>query len=207
MADLRDREVAVSDKNDDRMGPSGRRARSKDSLYLEVGGSKDVYNVTINFDSTQGHWCEKFSGDRCHGNGNGKSRTYGKPSERNKRNPQHWCKHVQAAMSATDMLAEAQERTAIAFGAPRTARLVEAPRAVVAPVVVEAPRAVVAPVVVEAPHASARERLAALDAERERLVAEVAADEKAAELRTAIAELINVHGKVSIAEALNEAAA
>ena len=58
MADLRDREVAVSDKNDERMGPSGRRARSAKSFYLEVGGSKDTYNVTVNFEhrTPSGQW-------------------------------------------------------------------------------------------------------------------------------------------------------
>jgi hypothetical protein len=116
MADLKDREVAVSEKNDTRMGPSGRRARSADSFYLLVGGSSCAYDVTVNFEGTNGHWCQKETGERCHGNGNGKSRTYGKPPQRDKRNPIEWCKHVQAALADTEALAEAQERTAIAFG-------------------------------------------------------------------------------------------
>jgi hypothetical protein len=92
MADLRDREVAVSEKNDSRMGPSGRRARSASSFYLEVGGSSDTYNVTVNFDSKNGHWCETLAGARCHGNGNGKGQKYGPPQQRDKRDPQQWCK-------------------------------------------------------------------------------------------------------------------
>ena len=87
MADLRDREVAVSDKNDTRMGPSGRRARSADSFYLLVGGSRDTYNVTVNFESKNGHWCETLAGKRCHGNGNGKGQKYGPPQGRDKRLP------------------------------------------------------------------------------------------------------------------------
>ncbi len=116
MADLRDREVAVSDKNDSRTGPSGRRARSAQSFYLEVGGSRDTYNVTINFDSANGHWCETVAGNRCHGNGNGKGQKYGPPQKRDKRNPEEWCKHVQAALADTEALGEAQDRTAKAFG-------------------------------------------------------------------------------------------
>ena len=116
MADLRDREVAVSDKNDSRTGPSGRRARSASSFYLEVGGSADTYNVTVNFDSKNGHWCETLAGARCHGNGNGKGQKYGPPQQRDKRDPNMWCKHVQAALADTEALGEAQDRTAKAFG-------------------------------------------------------------------------------------------
>ena len=185
MADLRDREVAVSDKNDTRMGPSGRRARSADSFYLEVGGSRDTYNVTVNFESKNGHWCETLDGKRCHGNGNGKGQKYGPPQGRDKRNPVEWCKHVSAALADTEALAEAQERTAIAFGkAPRKAEA-SAP-------VVEAPA-----------DTGAADRLTALNAEREALLAEIAAEEQIAELRTAIAALIEKHG----AEAVRTAAA
>ena len=155
MADLRDREVAVSEKNDSRMGPSGRRARSRDSFYLMVGGSRDTYNVTINFESKNGHWCETLDGRRCHGNGNGKGQKYGPPQTRDKRDPQQWCKHVAAALADTEKLAEAQERTARAFGEGRKPEPTPEP--------VKA-----APVVSEA-----RSRLAALEAERAALLAEL----------------------------------
>ncbi len=156
MADLRDREVAVSDKNDSRTGPSGRRARSASSFYLEVGGSKDTYNVTVNFDAKNGHWCETIAGARCHGNGNGKGQKYGPPQSRDKRNPEEWCKHVQAALADTEALGEAQDRTAKAFG-----RVADSFKPSPEPV---APKA--EPVI-----ASARERLAAIEAEKAAIVA------------------------------------
>ena len=157
MADLRDREVAVSEKNDSRMGPSGRRARSADSFYLLVGGSRDTYNVTVNFDSKNGHWCETVAGSRCHGNGNGKGQKYGPPQRRDKRDPQQWCKHVQAALAATEMLAEAQERTAKAFGQAAKPE----------------PKPVAKPEPTPTVTANARERLAAIEAEKAAIVAEV----------------------------------
>ncbi len=182
MADLRDREVAVSDKNDTRMGPSGRRARSADSFYLEVGGSRDSYNVTVNFESKNGHWCEKFDGARCHGNGNGKGQKYGPPQTRDKHDPAQWCKHVQAALAATEMLAEAQERTARAFGAaparkpePKLERIVRKTTVT----------------------GDARKRLAELEAEAEALRSTV--------VREAVAALISEHGREAVAEAIKAA--
>ncbi len=140
------------------MGPSGRRARSAQSFYLEVGGSKDTYNVTVNFDSKNGHWCETLGGARCHGNGNGKGQKYGSPQSRDKRNPIEWCKHVQAALADVEALGEAQDRTAKAFG-----RVAESFKPKAEPV---APKA--DPVV-----ANARERLAAIDAEAAAIRADV----------------------------------
>jgi hypothetical protein len=129
---------------------------------LEVGGSSDTYNVTVNFDSKNGHWCEKESGARCHGNGNGKGRRYGPPQSRDKRNPEEWCKHVQAALADTEALAEAQDRTAKAFG--RVADSFKPkPEPKPAPV---APKA--DPIV-----ANARERLAAIEAEAAAIRADV----------------------------------
>ena len=168
MADLRDREVAVSDKNDSRMGPSGRRARSADSFYLEVGGSSDVYNVTINFDNKNGHWCETVAGARCHGNGNGKGQRYGPPQSRNKRDAQQWCKHVQAALADVEALAEAQDRTAKAFG-----KVAESYKPKPEP----KPEPV-APKVVEPVVANARERLAEIEAEAAVLRSKVEVTEK-----------------------------
>ncbi len=178
MADLRDREVAVSDKNDSRNGPSGRRARSADSFYLLVGGSSDVYDVTVNFDSKNGHWCQTVAGSRCHGNGNGKGRKYGPPQSRDKRNPIEWCKHVQAALADTEALAEAQERTAKAFGG--------------AVIVTPTPEPVaVAPTVT----ASARERLAAIEAEKAAIVAS---------LNGKLADLLGEFGAEAVYAAIDE---
>jgi hypothetical protein len=158
MADLRDREVAVSDKNDSKMGPSGRRARSAQSFYLLVGGSRDVYDVTVNFDSKNGHWCQTIAGDRCHGNGNGKGQKYGPPQQRDKHDPQQWCKHVQAALADTEALGEAMERTAKAFGAP-VIEVEPTPEPVAKP----------APTVT----ANARQRLAEIEAEAAAIRADV----------------------------------
>lgn len=191
MADLRDGEVAVSEKNDSATGPSGRRARSASSFYLLVGGSRDVYDVTVNFDSKNGHWCQKESGDRCHGNGNGKGRKYGPPQGRDKRNPQEWCKHVQAALANTEALAEAQERTARAFGRGNPLPLVQTAEG-------HRVRPVAAPGSLAA---DARQRLADLEGEAFTLRQEIEAD-KAGELRKALAALVADHGF----EAVNDAA-
>jgi hypothetical protein len=142
------------------MGPSGRKKRSEDSLYLLVGGSSCAYDVTVNFETANGHWCQKETGERCHGNGNGKARTYGIPSARDKHNPIHWCKHVQAALAATEALAEASDRTAKAFGR-KAERIAATPK--------PAPVAKPAPTVT----ASARDRLAAIEAEAAAIRADV----------------------------------
>ena len=184
MADLRDREVAVSEKNDSTQGPSGRRARSADSLYLLVGGSSDVYDVTVNFESKNGHWCQTVAGSRCHGNGNGKGRKYGPPQSRDKRNPIEWCKHVQAALAATEALAEASDRTAKAFG---QAPVKAAPKAEAAPVAKPAPTVT----------ASARERLAAIEAEKAAIVAS---------LNGKLADLFGEFGADAVKAAIADAA-
>jgi hypothetical protein len=179
MADLRNNETMVGPKNDSVMGPAGTRKRSRDSLYMLVGGSSDVYDVTVNFESANGHWCQKESGARCHGNGNGKSRTYGKPSERDKRNPQHWCKHVKAALADVEGLAEAEERTARAFGEATTATVIVKPAR---PAFEEKAEPVKG-------EPTARERLAVVEAEHARLREEVEAEETA-EIRDAISALV-----------------
>ena len=183
MADLRDREVAVSEKNDSRMGPSGRRARSADSFYLLVGGSRDTYNVTVNFDSKNGHWCETVGGKRCHGNGNGKGQKYGPPQSRDKRNPVEWCKHVQAALADTEALGEAQDRTAKAFG-----RVADSFK----PTPTPTPEPVAVPTVT----ANARERLAAIEAEKAAIVAEVGGK---------VAALVSEYGAEAVKAAIEAA--
>ena len=193
MADLRNNETMVGPKNDSRMGPSGKKARLRSSLYMLVGGSSDVYDVTVNFDSTNGHWCQKESGARCHGNGNGKSRTYGPPPQRDKRNPEHWCKHVKAALADVEGLAEAEERTARAFGESTTATVkVHAPKPAFDNEPVKAEK-------------TARERLAEIEAEADTL-RETLAAEKAVELREAVAALLKRWDYYEIKDALKDAA-
>jgi hypothetical protein len=166
------------------MGPSGRKKRSEDSLYLLVGGSRDVYDVTVNFETKNGHWCQTVAGSRCHGNGNGKGQKYGPPQSRDKHNPIEWCKHVQAALAATEALAEASDRTAKAFGrkADRIAATVAKPVAKPAPV---------APSIT----ASARERLAAIEAEKAAIVAS---------LNGKLADLLGEFGADAVYAAIDE---
>jgi hypothetical protein len=187
MAGLRNGETMVSDKNDSRMGPSGTRARNRNSAFLVVGGSSCDYDVTVNFETKNGHWCQKTTGERCHGNGNGKGQKYGPPQSRDKRNPIEWCKHVQAALAATENLSEAFDRTAAAFG--ETPKAI-APKAEPTPEPV-APKA--EPVV-----AGARERLAALEAEAAALRATVEVGEK-------VAALIGEYGAEAVKAAIKAA--
>lgn len=189
MADLRDLETMVGPKNDSAMGPSGKKARERTSLYMLVGGSSDVYDVTVNFETANGHWCQKESGARCHGNGNGKGQKYGPAQQRDKHDPQQWCKHVQAALADVEGLAKAAERTAIAFG--ETPRKVEAKPE---PVTVQAKPE---PVKAE----SAADRLRKLEAEAESLREQVRAEE-GAELREAVSDLIERFDFNRVREAL-----
>jgi hypothetical protein len=189
MADLRNNEVAVNfEKNARTMGPSGRRKRSKDSAYLLVGGSSDIYDVTVNFEGKAGHWCEKEGGKYCFGNnGAGKNGKYGPPNQRDTRDPLQWCKHVKAALAATEQLAEAQEITAQAFGKTMPRKL---------EVVVHPPKpAFGAPApATESPREVSLKRLLELEAEAKSLREAYIADDPTG-LRAAIASLIETHGK------------
>ena len=187
MADLSNGETMVGPKNDSKMGPSGKKARLRTSLYMLVGGSSDVYDVTVNFESTNGHWCQKESGARCHGNGNGKGQKFGPPSGRDKHDPNHWCKHVKAAMADVEGLAEAEERTAVAFGERARTATVTVKPAVPA---------------FEAPQDDARARLAALEAEKATLLASIEAEEQTGKLRKAVASLIAEHGAEAVRKAV-----
>ena len=119
MAHLRSGEVAVDrEANLSIYGPSGTRKRKATSCYLLVGGSSNTYKVTI---STEGaHFCVDHAGSPCKGNTHGKARKYGPVNVRNTQNPAEWCKHVAGAMASPEMIAEAQEITASAFGATPT---------------------------------------------------------------------------------------
>lgn len=182
MADLRNGETMVGPKNDSAMGPSGTRKRSRSSLYMLVGGSSDTYDVTVNFETKNGHWCQKESGERCHGNGNGKGQKYGPPQTRDKHDPQQWCKHVQAALADVEGLAEAEERTARAFG-ERPAKA--------------EPKAEPKPA-----KGSAADRLAELEAEKAELLKAIEAEEQTGKLRAAVKALIEEHGAEAVRKAV-----
>jgi hypothetical protein len=194
MADLRDRETMVGPKNDSKMGPSGTRKRARTSLYMLVGGSKDVYDVTVNFETKNGHWCQTEAGARCHGNGNGKGQKFGPPQQRDKRDPQQWCKHVQAALADVEGLAEAEERTAIAFGERERTATVTVKPAVPA---FDKPE----PVKAE----SAADRLRKVEAEAEALREQIRAEESA-EVREAVSALVAKFDYDRVREALKEVA-
>jgi hypothetical protein len=198
MASLRNNETAVSDKNDSAKGPSGTRARSRTSLYMLVGGSSDVYDVTVNFETKNGHWCQKESGARCHGNGNGKGQKYGPPQGRDKRNPVEWCKHVAAALADVEALAEAEDRTAAAFGEGRTATVTVKPAVPAFPETDAAADRLAA--------LNVRARLATLEAEKAAIVAALASEERINKLRDTVAALIGEHTVAEIEEALKYAA-
>lgn len=193
MADLRNGETLVGPKNDSAKGPSGKRARDRASLYMLVGGSSDIYDVTVNFESKNGHWCQKESGARCHGNGNGKGQKYGPPQSRDKHDPNQWCKHVQAALADVEGLAEAEERTACAFG--------EKARVVIKPAVEKPSPSGIAPQPVQ----TARERLATLEAEAARLRESLKAEELS-ELRSVVKGLLDRFEYDEIVDALKDVA-
>jgi hypothetical protein len=196
MADLRNNETMVGPKNDSKFGPSGKKARMRTSLYMLVGGSSDVYDVTVNFESANGHWCQKESGARCHGNGNGKGQKFGPPQGRDKHDPNQWCKHVKAALADVEGLAEAEERTAAAFG-ERTVTVKVKP----AVPAFETPEPVKAAPVKGDP----RTRLAELEAEKAAIVKAIEAEEKTDALRGAVAELVKAHGWETVRDAVKVA--
>ena len=183
MAQLGNGEVLVDrPRNESRNGDSGRRARSPKSAYLLVGGSSDTYSVTVNF--ATGHFCKKDGGANCHGNMNGKARTYGHIGKRDTRNPVAWCKHVKAALANTEALAEAQEITANAFGQPKAIESKPEPVAAV-----PAKRV-----------GKARERLAEIEAEAAALRVEVEVGDK-------VSALVSDYGHAAVLAAIEKAAA
>ena len=185
MAHLRSGEVAVDrDANLSTTGPSGTRKRKATSCYLLVGGSSNTYKVTI---STEGaHFCVDHAGSPCKGNTHGKARKYGPVNVRNTQNPAEWCKHVAGAMASPEMIAEAQEITASAFGATPTRKPEPKPEPKLERIV----RVTVT--------GDARKRLAELDAEREALTALVVTD--------AVRALVDEHGADAVRNALDSVA-
>lgn len=181
MAHLRSGEVAVDrDANLSIYGPSGTRKRKATSCYLLVGGSSNTYKVTI---STEGaHFCVDHAGSPCKGNTFGKARKYGPVNVRNTQNPAEWCKHVASAMASPEMIAEAQEITASAFGTRK-------PEPTPEPI---EPKTLT-------PSGEARKRLAELDAERDALAAEVA-------VQDAVRAIVDEHGADAVRNALDAVA-
>ncbi len=194
MASLKNGETVVDvTRNESRKGDSGNRKRSADSCYLLAGGSSDIYSVTINFES--GHFCKVDGGEPCKGNLYGKKGKYGAINQRSTSLRQAWCKHVQAALANTEAIAEAQEITAQAFGkVPATVKIAES-------VKVPSPSGIAPQSVSES--ADPRNRLAKLEAERAELLARIASDDKAGELRDSVAELVKAHGWDSVRDAVN----
>ena len=167
MAHLENGQVEVDrDSNLSIYGPSGTRKRKATSSYLLVGGSSNTYKVTI---STAGaHFCNDHAGEPCKGNTFGKARKYGSVHKRDRNDAQQWCKHVSAALASPELIAEAQDLTASAFGAP----IVKAIEKIVETAKELHPKT--------EPTADARDRLAELDAERDALAAKIASEKVAA---------------------------
>ncbi len=193
MADLRNGETAVDvTRNQSCLGDSGRRKRNASSAYLLAGGSRDIYSVTVNFKT--GHFCKVDGGEPCKGNLHGKGKKFGPINARDTRNAQAWCKHVQAVLANVEQVAEAQEITAVAFG--KKAAAIEAPAPSPSGIAPQAVQTV-------AESADPRNRLAKLEAERAELLARIASDDKAGELRDSVAELVKAHGWDSVRDAVN----
>ena len=194
--DLRNLEVAVDEeRNSTTLGDARNAARPREeaSCYLLVGGSNDVYSVTMNYTEEAGkggHFCKiAHSGKPCPGNTFSLKKTHGAANQRDVHNPAQWCKHIKAAFAAPEMIAEAQDITARAFGRTATVTIKEP---------VPAFETVKA-------EPTARERLAEIEAEADAL-RETLKAEKAGELRDAVAALLETHEWDDIIEALNAAA-
>lgn len=190
MADLSNGETMVDvTRNESRMGDSGRRKRSADSAYLLAGGSRDIYSVTVNFET--GHFCKVDGGSNCKGNMHGKGQKFGPINARDTRNSNEWCKHVQAVLANAEQVAEAQDITAQAFGKVQKAEPVKVTATVADPV--------------PAFPTSAQARLAELEAEKAEIVKAIEAEEKTNALRGAVAELVKAHGWEQVREAVKVA--
>lgn len=196
MAHLRNLEVAVDYEKNRRVG-TGRSKTSPHSCYLRVGGSRDVYSVTLNWNRDpklgKGHFCAtEHDGKPCPGNTFSMKKRWGAIIDRDRNAPHMYCKHVKGALADIEAIAEAQEIRAQAFGTVATPEPVIEPKP--APVVAVEPEQV----------KTAAERLAELDRERAELAEELAAEERA-ECFAAVAELEKRFGYSLVREALRAA--
>ena len=181
MADLRNGETAVDvARNESIKGDSGKRARSADSVYLLAGGSSSAYGVTINYKG--GHFCKQGegSGGPCKGNLHGKGQKFGPIHSRDTRDSNQWCKHVQAVLANPEQIAMAREITDHAFGLRK-------------------------PVERKPTVESAAERLRKLEAQAQAVREEIEREAASDELRGAVADLINKHGRETVRAAFRAA--
>jgi hypothetical protein len=179
----------------------GKRGTGKESLYFNAGSdsSSSTHDVTLNYDT--GHFCS------CRGMLS-KIRKHGAVGTLNVRQPlsvsgpaMHWCKHIKAVRSApADFRIEARKMRNEFFGInetpvdPETGKAEESGR-----------RAAVQAETVKRAGAgdkNAQERLAAIEAQREALLAEIEAERKDTELREGIQALIDAHGENAVKDAL-----
>lgn len=172
----------------------GKRGTAKESLYFEADGSTGgSYDVTLNYDT--GHFCS------CRGM-TSKIRKFGAVGTLDPRRDEHWCKHVKLARSpqAKALRLQAREIRNETFGIHESPVDPETGRSVASETTGR--RAAVRHT--RAKVKGARERLAEIEQEREKLEAEIAAEE-AAGADKALASLIEAHGLDAIKAAVKRA--
>jgi hypothetical protein len=176
----------------------GKRGTAKESLYFAVDGSGgNAYEDTLNYDT--GHWCT------CRGM-TSKVRKFGAVGTLDPRNPQHWCKHINEVRSpaAFELRVEARKIRNECFGIheipmdPETGRTVDE-----VPAPVTNRRKAVAHTKAKHGNTKQADRLAEIEAEREALLKEIAAEQTG--INTAVATLVSEHGAEAIAAALKAA--
>lgn len=186
----------------------GKKGTGKESIYFNVDSdsSSGTYNVTLNYDT--GHFCS------CRGMLS-KIRKFGavptldaRQALRLPKTSQHWCKHVHAVRSApADFRIEARKMRNEFFGINETPVDPETGQAgdPIAPPAPTGRRAAVKATMAKKAargDKSAADRLAEIEAQREALLAEVAAEEAATEIRSVVSGLVDAHGAEAVKKAL-----
>jgi len=183
---------------------TGVRGTSKDSFYFlaESDSSASVHQVTLNY--SDGHFCSckgqiaklrKFGPSLSRLNTT-QSLTLPQPSR-------HWCKHVHAVRSApADFRLESRRQRNAYFGIHEPAVDVETGTTEEPQSGRQAALNHTARKQAERGDSDARERLAALDAERDALLVEVEAERQATELRDGLDALFAAHGKDAVIAAM-----
>jgi hypothetical protein len=176
----------------------GKRGTAKESLYFAVDGSGgNAYEDTLNYDT--GHWCT------CRGM-TSKVRKFGAVGTLDPRNPQHWCKHINEVRGpgAFELRVEARRIRNECFGIheapadPETGRTIDE-----VPAPVTNRRKAVAHTKAKHGNTKQADRLAEIEAEREALLKEIAAEQSG--INTTVANLVSEHGAEAIAKALKAA--